>query len=530
MIKELKPNYGDEYSWHEVNCFFRAWSIVLQSYHVSYFDNFLQAMFLNWTFFPESIAETEHDDFMLESNANVLSPLFNVQAEKVFYKNQYQFHELIRTSLNQKHRLIIPGDVFNIYYNAAYRTKHGEHYFILKGCDQQTGRYYILDNLHVKNGSSTLYEDFLIPWDVLYDSSQLFFENFQPTSEPYFWSTSELSPHHTNNSRLVFQANLYILNKYINQYKDHQFESMLSNQDSKAEQIQKFFMKFNHKNTYFKILKSVFKTLEIDTTTFDELIASFNELKSKIPIILAGSGSSSELFAQYTLLERNILLHMHGLITEYLNTAQSQENTVQQISLEEAVILNASGVNLQMEKEQITIHHSATLKTDTWIAENDAFQILWRDDKSNVGYESGDIDLIEVEIENRSDPGLPFQSGIIIVYDHETLLFGGIQNIGISLFVPQRQADYCVKEMKNLVPSLKLKIRKDREKGLLLYYKNPQDIEYRLFYENGFSPDFTEIGIFSRTWEPIDHTTVFTNLTVYNHNLIMKGRDEHVRI
>lgn len=84
MIKELKPNYGDEYSWHEVNCFFRAWSIVLQSYHASYFDNFLQAMFLNWTFFPESIAETEHDDFMLESNANVLSPLLMCRLKRCF--------------------------------------------------------------------------------------------------------------------------------------------------------------------------------------------------------------------------------------------------------------------------------------------------------------------------------------------------------------------------------------------------------------------------------------------------------------
>ncbi|MNW34647.1 hypothetical protein D3C74_116280 [compost metagenome] len=530
MIKELKPNYDDDYSWHEVNCFFRAWSIALKSYHSSYFNNFLQAMFLNWTFFPESISATENDDFVLESNGNVLSPLFNVVAEKVYYSSEDQFYSEINTRISEKARLIIPGDIFNIYYNASYQTKHNDHYFIMKGYDEATRRYYILDNLHLKSGSSTLYEDFVIPWNTLYESNQLFFSHFQTSSASYFWSIQQLSPVHTNNTKLIFQANLHILTKYIDSYKDHEFEQMISQHESKAEQIHQFFMKFNHKNTYFKILHNVFKSLDIDTTYFEELISAFRELKMKIPISLAGSEGSVSIFEQYTELEKSLLLHMRELILQYLQKdAETQSEfglkSSEQLLLDDSQMLNETNVSWQLDEEVMSITHSSLRKTDTWISENEAFQLLWKNDDG-----SDDLDVLEIAIENDNEPGLPFQSGIIIVYPHETVLFGPLQNIKMSLFVPQRLSDYSLKEIQYLQRSVRLKVHRDSDNGLLLYYKGPEDEEYVLFTDKSLSPNFTEIGVFSRTWEHIDHTTMFTDFIVYNHKIHLKGSIEDERI
>ncbi len=318
MIRELRPNTGDDYTWKELNCFIRAWCIVLQSYHSSYFDNFLQVMFLNWTFFPESIKDTENADFMLESNRRVLQPLFNVTAEKVFYSTADQFYKEVAMRVNAQERLIIPGDLYNIYYNPSYQAKHNEHYFIIKGYDQTTARYYILDNLHLNKGKSILYEDFFIPSDVLYECNQLFFSHLQTTSQPYFWSIQQLSTNHNNNTKLSFQANLQVLNEYIDTYKDRQLESMINQSGSTTEQIHEFFMKFNHKNTYFKILRRVFQTNEIDTIYFDKLVQSFQELKLVIPISLVKSESAITLFKRYSEIEKSILLQLRDLVLEFL--------------------------------------------------------------------------------------------------------------------------------------------------------------------------------------------------------------------
>lgn len=531
MIKELRPNYEDDYSWHEVNCFFRAWSIALKSYHSSYFNNFLQAMFLNWTFFPESIAATENDDFMLDSNASVLSPFFNVVAEKVYYTSENQFYAEINSRINEKARLIIPGNIFNIYYNASYQTKHSEHYFIIKGCDETTRRYYILDNLHLKNGSSTLYEDFIIPWGILHESNQLFFSHFQTTSEPYFWSIQQLSPVHSNNTKLIFGANLHILNKYIDSYKNHEFEEMIAQHDSKAEQIKLFFMKFNHKNTYFKILHHVLKSLDIDTSYFEELISSFQALKAKIPISLAGSEGSASLLEQYTGLERSLLMHMRELILQYLEREAEQPSGTPGLQKpahspqQQVQTLNEDNVSWQLDDKALSITHSSLHKADTWVSENEAFQMLWKHDGRN-----DEAVVLEVALENLNAPGLPFQSGIIIVYPHEIALFGPLQNISMSLFVPQRQADYSIKEIQYLQSSARLKVCRHPEKGLLLYYKSPEDQDYILFTEEPLSLEFTEIGVFSRTWEHIDHTTMFTDFIVYNHKTHLKGSMSNERI
>ncbi|MNN53924.1 hypothetical protein D3C81_1687120 [compost metagenome] len=64
----------------------------------------------------------------------------------------------------------------------------------------------------------------------------------------------------------------------------------------------------------------------------------------------------------------------------------------------------------------------------------------------------------------------------------------------------------------------------------MLYYKGPEDEEYVLFTDESLSPNFTEIGVFSRTWEHIDHTTMFTDFTVYNHKIHLKGSFEDERI
>lgn len=527
MIKELRPNYEDDYSWHEVNCFFRAWSIVLQSYHKSYFNNFLQTMFLNWTFFPESIAPSENDDFMLDSNENVLSPLFNVRAEKIYYQDEQQFHSLIQERIREKHRLIIPGNIFNIYYNAAYRTKHNEHYFIIRGIDEQNRRYYILDNLHLENGSSTLYDDFLILWDTLYESNQLFFAQFQPTSEPYFWAVSQQSPEHTDNTKLIFETNLHVLNQYIDSYRDSKLEQMIMGIDNKSDQIKQFFMKYNHKNTYFKILRHVFKPLELDTSRFEQLIESFQQLKAKIPISLAGSDSSSAIFQQYSELEKGLLLEMRDLIHLYLEktlntptdrTAKSASNS------KNSIILNDQNVELYFNHEEVRVTHTPLHKTDTWISENEAFQMLWAPDGGH-----DECDLLEVSIENANEPGLPFQSGIIVTYENEYVLFGPLQNLSLSLFVPQRRSEYCVREIQYMHRTVQLMVRRKPDQGLLFYYKIPGDSDYRLFSEEALPPNFSSIGLFSRTWEHIHHTTVFTDLTVYNNNSNLKGRDEHER-
>lgn len=514
MIKELRPNHGDDYSWQEVNCFFRAWAIVLQSYHSSYFNNFLQAMFLNWTFFPESIAPSENDDFMLDSNANVLSPFFGIRVMKVFYDNAAQFHKEIDARIGKKQRLIVPGDIYSIYYNAAYRTKHNDHYFIIKGCDEQYERYYILDNLHLKQGSSILYEDFVIPWDVLYESNQLFFTHLQSTSAPYFWAIEQIVQTHTNNTRQIFEANLHILNQYIDSYQDNQLAEMLRTLDNTKEQIQQFFMKFNHKHTYFKILHHVFQSLNMDTTHFEQLIGSFQQLKVKIPISLSGSESGQAIFEQYTVLEKELLLHMRELILTYLDAARGLDNLADGQS-GQLSILNDHLIELRQDDHSTEVRHSEQIKTDTWTADNDAFQMLWPQEdvlRAEDLATKHPIDLLEVCVDNHNEPGMPFQSGIILVYEQETVLYGPIQNLSLSLFVPHRLANYCVQEIPYMNTSVWLKVTRAATGELQFYYKPAPEAEYMLFTTEAFSPQFAQIGVFSRTWEPIPHTTSFSNL------------------
>ena len=97
---------------------------------------------------------------------------------------------------------------------------HKRHYMIVKGIDKDKGIVYILDNMHVELGASTIYKDFMLDIRVLYDMAEAFRKNFESIcNKGFFWSVGNRV--NTNfkidneNYFLRLRENILNTNKYL---------------------------------------------------------------------------------------------------------------------------------------------------------------------------------------------------------------------------------------------------------------------------------------------------------------------------
>src|SRR5574344_1788086 len=165
IIKNAIVNDYDEYSCSELNCIYRPFAIALNSFNKGTFEIFLMLItFIHGYTLDSSFKCTpyskDHPVFDLYDKYLKKIFLVDIRIEEFFDENE--LHSKLINNIAYGNLVIIPEDIYELYYSPAFRQTNDSHFFIVKGYDLDRKIYYILDNLHNDAGVSTSFSDFAV--------------------------------------------------------------------------------------------------------------------------------------------------------------------------------------------------------------------------------------------------------------------------------------------------------------------------------------------------------------------------------
>ncbi|MBE5927402.1 MAG: hypothetical protein E7270_10615 [Lachnospiraceae bacterium] len=183
----------DSYKWSELNCFYKVFAIALGASDKSFFDYFVMyvSAYILYVIQGNGHLSFDSGDCVLEYYRRELQPIFGNELNKIEYGGYRSFIKKVYNELSENRVVIVPCDLFYLPYCKSYMELHKRHYMVVKGIDTAKGIVYILDNMHIELGASTIYKDFMLDIRVLYDMAEAFRKNFENICNKGFcWSIS----------------------------------------------------------------------------------------------------------------------------------------------------------------------------------------------------------------------------------------------------------------------------------------------------------------------------------------------------
>ncbi len=507
---DILPN-EIHYSWQELNCFYRPIAIAFRSYHTEYFDLILFLESFIRLYCYDNLNENYHNDFF-EFYEEEFACIFDVHVNRIEIKDTSQFHNIIVTECSKGAIVVSPGDLYALFYSAVYKQNHHNHYFLIKGYDLEKKIYYILDNSHLNFGASMKYEDFRAQFDDIIRLNDAYIDNYVYDKNAYnfIWSINGKGDNHN----FMFEFLHWLRNFFhklehdkrkvccleYNLLSEFQKNGCIDNIDKKLKLL-------NTKVVFYDMLLLLLNEMQVEESILEEIkqyIQSIQtewhkiknvmlymfERKKSVPnietLILNNKNKEFELFMKV-----NTVLRTCD-ITKFIN---NNSNAVQ--------IKNNNNAQYSCKDDCIKVYHSKNYVYDTWVTQDNAFQILYSVNEKEYS--------CEVSLYTDSEVGKTFHFGIIIkCKDGTKYLFGNEQNKIVSLYhtISQGENTLFTKEYMKL-PKMSIKIQ-NRNGDLQFFAKEEHLQTWENIYEVKNIGEVNRIGLFSKTWEYIDHISEFT--------------------
>lgn len=506
------------YLWQELNCCSRPVATSFYAYNHDFLDlylfweSFLHIYYLD--FLPENI----YNNFVGFYRKN-LSEIFGISLQLKYYdlKNKDYFHELLIANIENNNIPIIPIDMYMMPYSPDYKKDHHIHFIIMKGYDLERSVYYVLDNMQLENGS-TKYENFKILFDDIYEMYKCFCEyylnnntgclfllNKFSDSRNYYQKSLEFFQHIVRNTNIVAKC---IEMKVCN---------LLSKLDDNSFYTSIYLM--NMRIVYYNSLIQILKNSNIDINTIkyfeinkQKLLSKWTIAKNKIIYAYEKGDFDLENIKNYII--NNINYEINILTYIFKNMLSENINFDNYLDYEICMI-NNNNAEYFTNNNKIAIKHSNKKRYDTWVMQDDAFQLLisLKNEKDFVCSVRANTDSKDLED--------PFHFGLIIRYsDNTKLLFGNESNKLISIYHPLSEDNYDVLMEKHIYPPKYIKIEKNNDK-LNFFIKEEEYSLWKYIYTYEYPNKITHVGIFSKTDDFINLITNFDNfkLKINNKNI-----------
>lgn len=530
IISELVEN-TDKYSPREISCFHKTWAIICNSFHHKYFEyfllyavlyeNFMVDDYFSWESFRANL-DTNFDRFAKE----VLKEKLNINIEKVQCDEQ-SFDLKIREAINNNYRVLVPVNLIDVPYYPNYLIESHIHFIPIKGYDHKRRLYYILDNMQIDNGSGGIYKDFVMTFELMNKiNGKCFHKYFTNAPSRYFWIAYERDEDKLHTKKVL--NDLCGILKSINDRK-HTIkfaeEDLLQGNYKKIVSFKRAYAKIlNYREVFYDVLFKLMSEVKVS----DDEITILKNMKKKVTtqweeirtkILYFASKKPEKILKLCDLIEdsiakeaelRNYIIH---IIDQKQLTSDINESTANNYSVR---ILNNYNAEIIKEDSVIIIKHLDTMAYDTWFASDNAAQLLFTINKE---------DSIEIQckvvLENNTD--YPFFGGMIIkTKDKGKYLFGNEANVSISLYHPNNLEDFLIASNNYFCKSVILKLIIQGDKGSFYFKENGEAKEWVLLKQMIISNIF-EVGLISKTWGEIQHTTLFTDIET-------KVNDEYIEI
>lgn len=486
----------DTYAWSELNCFYRAFAIALNSVNDKYYDLFLMyvAAYVAYITNGERNLSFDADDNVLKYYDMELKTLFGTEIKKQDFTSYKDMKKRIFETLADNEVIVIPCDLFYLPYCKTYLELHKRHYLIIKGMNRKKDIFYVLDNMQNELGSSTVYTDFMIKTENVYDMSSSFKACFDgSSSKKYFWSIKidECS----YNEQISEDYIRKLCTKLTNYNLKNSYEYILINKMKQGIfdiDIFEYMEYINIKKLFFcSVLKHVQKNYQAtqNVTEFGDRLNSYLKEREEIKILFAATYQKRVCDDQkleqsiYNLLEKE-----KQILNKLMTIIDNHEHSHTQNSYSEFVIVNNNNAAISRTDEKFSILLEENKIYDLWKNSNNGVQIYKECCLTN-GY-------INVELVMDCLMGGSSHCGIMLIMENGSrVLFGSLGKLNIAVHELSENPEYeLFIENFPFEENLNLEIRFNHDEYCFL-------ADGKKLCELKFENNIKYYGVFAKTWE-----------------------------
>ena len=491
-VKKIEVSY----EWSELNCFYRAFAISLSSLNEKAYDLFLIyiSAYVSYIINGERSLSFNANDSVLKYYNSELKDIFGTDIKKNDFTSYKSMKKKIFNTLINNEVVIVPSDLYFLPYSKTYLELHKRHYLIVKGFNERKNLLYVLDNMQNELGASTIYSDFMIKTDEVYEMCSSFKNNFDNIStKKYYWSAKLDIDRFNEQKAKEYLEKLCLKLSNLNIQKD--FECILI--DRMKEGI--FDTDLFHYMEYINIKKLLFSSIKryvirIDEATdektgFSELVDLYLKERENIKILFAATYQKKVLCGEQLKNDIEGLLNKEKEIFKQLNKIIEEDNSCINVGKSDYVIVNNNNAVVDCTDNEISIKLDENIIYDLWKNADNGVQI----------YKEYSYNIKDICVDMKMDCTFGGSSycGIILILDNgDKVLFGslGRLNMAIHKLCDNPEYELYIENypLSEDVVNLQIKME-DRES---CFYVNQKEI-----LRCDFERKIKYYGVFAKTWE-----------------------------
>ncbi|HAU88277.1 MAG TPA: hypothetical protein DCW90_23215 [Lachnospiraceae bacterium] len=505
ILSDLKKN-SDHYEWKELNCFYKPLAIIFAYFNEEYFNQFLMMLSMHILYdihggFQYVSVEREniYDEFFKHYN-KYMKDDFRIEAREWRETEKERLGYRIVEELKKGHPVLVPVDLYEIYYDDKYMREHASHYIIVKGCDLKRNVFYILDTLQVENGEKAQYVDFKMQMSLL----------LKAAVKNIFWSFAQEQSDSRNDIDQIIFSTLDRVLKEKNAYIDSEIFELKPEMHRKIN-TNEYATKCNMRIVYYDIITQMLQKINLpedERTRIQikqgDIIKEWGKLSKSVFYHIqkgklnfdAEKEKAAVIGQEERLLESQIL----KVLYQDRKAIEKQET--------EYRIKNKDKAQIDVSDGGILIQHDRNQLANLWLTMDEAPQILYKIYDKQEFYIQTEVEIISDG--NSAERSNTFQSGIIIKMDNgHKFLFGLEKGESLSLLSPEAELEEKYSWEKD-----KITLRVMRKDNGLSFEFQKNDFKWYLLKQVEETGEVELAGFFSKTWYPIPHKVQFTDIGI----------------
>lgn len=441
ILFNVNPN-RDIYTWKQLSCTYRPWQTAIQIYGEEYVDAFLLVTSF-YAVYIDTTIKKKITDFINPYNS-LFGSVIGIEIKKMKTDNRELFDRSIKQIIDSGAPVLVPVDLIFLHYNPMYMLEHRYKCMLVKGYDDERGLFYILDNIHIDYGASTMLTDFVIQKDELYQMYISAYKQLAIDKEIYYFKKKGigsiqrwgiLNDLGTSIKKLIAVNGLNQLEQDV----------LKLDWNLEREYIAEIEKTLNYRYVFFDKLGKLIETCDNSLKTEITVVKTELEVVGAELDHLRRTCIQTRIISEKKFKElKNTELSCIKALAGYLSGLNSENFCCEKIEMglgEKTKIVNNLCAPVIFGEDKIIITHEKDKKYDTWLMQDNAVQILY--DNVRKGY-------IEADICMETGIGEDTHAGIIIHdFRGKTYLFGIVRGEFVALYCPQKEQNYLIFEKQN---------------------------------------------------------------------------------
>ena len=522
---------NDTFSWDELSCFWRAAKISVRSYGPYYDDAFLMNLLFHQLYqvnghFSAPYWRNKDEEYDRFFN-DVISQQLKLQLlSNNDINSKEELLDYIVRSIDAGHPLVVTGDLFTIFYANNYREIPHFHYFVVKGYDKEKEIVYILDNIQLDNGSSTIYKDFMMKLDDLYETMMYVKNNMTEENRQYLiCEYSQITGGMLNPAKILLEHRKLLRDIELGAKEIHYIESealrLCQNEEVSSVDSHYFNLVMNEKRTYFKLITSLMRECllsEKEIKEIEYLQEKIIDLWSPVRNAILDSvfGASIDMdkvkeqinaASEYEAKHREKILFILQTLREDAALEGKFEDYLNNNKL---VVTNPLNAKIEYSDNNIQIDLDDKDRYDYWVQGKNAPRIM-RDVQGTEWTFAAKVKNLNKFVDNR------FHDGILVQFENGYSMMFGLycenhNQMNISLYCPEAGDDCKLYASKNCQKNHE-KLRVCSNSNLLCFQRYNKEMNlWETLHELKVEQKVSKVGIFAKSWIKANHSVVFSDI------------------